>query len=225
MMGSQYGLLQSGGSRTSDVLSASGENVDVMDFKSHKASFDEAEDGYEEEKVEKRREMTELEKKGDALFEAVRSESVTEVTALVKTAPVNWQNPWHDGSTALMEACSNNNVQLVQTLLRAKANPNLQDNHQISALSDSCQREHISLALLLLRAKADPALAGEQHTEMVNKLLQVNLDDWFAGQSLYEACGCKPEEYDHDKVPAMLCCRVLYVCTFVLVPGSEDHPS
>jgi ankyrin repeat protein len=111
----------------------------------------------------------------------------------------NANAPGPDGTTALMWAASNDDLELVRALIKAHANVNLKNEFGTSALTEAATIGSAPVIEALLRAGADPntrnpegetalmAVARSGHVEAARKLLDaradVNAKETWGGQS------------------------------------------
>ena len=93
-----------------------------------------------------------------ALLEAVTAGHNEAVEFLLQLQNVDIDCTDEEGMTALMKACRGGHVDIVDSLLSAKANVNLQDKNGLTALMTASQYGHISIIHKLLKANANPHL-------------------------------------------------------------------
>ena len=79
-----------------------------------------------------------------AIIEDVHNDIV--IAIINKGVNVNLQN--NDGDTALMIACANGNVQIVNTLIKAGANVDLPNKYEETAIIHACKNENVNLEIV-----------------------------------------------------------------------------
>ena len=93
-----------------------------------------------------------------ALLEAVTTGNNEVVEFLLQLETVNIDHTNKQGKTALTLACERGHEDIVQNLLSAGANVNIQDNKGWTALMLASANAHISIIHMLLQADANPHL-------------------------------------------------------------------
>ncbi len=94
------------------------------------------------------------------LAEAVRSGQRAEVLKMIAEQPASLNTPEADGSTALLWAAHLNDLELAQQLLRAGANPNVQNKLKSTPLAEAAFNANAEMIRALLDAGANPDTAG-----------------------------------------------------------------
>uniref|UniRef100_A0A1X7TCJ4 Death domain-containing protein n=1 Tax=Amphimedon queenslandica TaxID=400682 RepID=A0A1X7TCJ4_AMPQE len=93
-----------------------------------------------------------------ALLEAVTAGNNEAVEFLLQLETVNIDHTNEEGKTALMLACERGHEDIVDSLVSAGANVNIQDNKGLTALMIASAFNHISIIHMLLHANANPHL-------------------------------------------------------------------
>jgi ankyrin repeat protein len=140
---------------------------------------------------------------------AERGDRAAALRLLAKGADANAPGP--DGTTAIMWAASNNDVELTRALIKARANVNLKNEFGTSALTEAATIGSAPVIDALLKAGADPntrnpegetplmAAARSGHVEAARRLLDahadINAKETWGGQSalMWAAAQSQPE--------------------------------
>jgi ankyrin repeat protein len=104
---------------------------------------------------------------GQSVVDAVRNQDAASVRSLIqRRADVNTVDV--DGTTALIYAAHQNDLDLVKALLGAGANAKAANRYQVTALSEASNLGNGEMIALLLKAGADPnAAVGEGETPLM----------------------------------------------------------
>ncbi len=101
------------------------------------------------------------------LVEATKNQDSTAVRSLLKQG-VDVNTPDVDGTTPLIYAAHQNNLDLVQTLLSAGANAKTANRYQVTALAEACNVGNGDLIQALLKAGADAnSTVGQGETPLM----------------------------------------------------------
>ena len=134
---------------------------------------------------------------GTLVGAAEKGDRATALRLLAKGADPNAPGP--DGTTAIMWAAANDDLELVRALIKARANVNLRNEFGTSALTEAATIGSSPVIDALLKAGADPnarnpegetplmAVARSGHVEAARKLIDahadVNAKETWGGQS------------------------------------------
>jgi uncharacterized protein len=134
---------------------------------------------------------------GTLVGAAEKGDRATALRLLAKGADSNAPGP--DGTTAIMWAAANDDLELVRALIKARANVNLRNEFGTSALTEAATVGSSPVIDALLKAGADPnarnpegetplmAVARSGHVEAARKLIDahadVNAKETWGGQS------------------------------------------
>jgi ankyrin repeat protein len=134
---------------------------------------------------------------GTLVGAAEKGDRATALRLLAKGADPNAPGP--DGTTAIMWAAANDDLELVRALIKARANVNLRNEFGTSALTEAATIGSSPVIDALLKAGADPnarnpegetplmAVARSGHVEAARKLVDahadVNAKETWGGQS------------------------------------------
>lgn len=90
----------------------------------------------------------------EEFFEAIENENIAKTQFMVEVEGIDVNEPNKDGNTPLIKAASKKSI-ITKILLKAKADPKIENASKVTALHRSAEAGHIENAELLLEAGAD----------------------------------------------------------------------
>lgn len=90
----------------------------------------------------------------EEFFEAIENENIAKIQFMVEVEGIDVNEPNKDGNTPLIKAASKKSI-ITKILLKAKADPKIENASKVTALHRSAEAGHIENAELLLEAGAE----------------------------------------------------------------------